>query len=227
MRIFEILLSVIDSCLRNIGGGAGIRLRYLYYRHRFKKCGKNIRIDVGVIFENPGNISVGNNVLFLPYSIITARAPGRSIDGRVMISKPNSLYRHRAGEVVIGNEVGIGAYNIIQGFGGLEIADKVTTSARVSIYSLSHYPYDPEDRSKITYANAMVQGGTIVCIDAPVVIEEGVWLGIGVSVFGGTVSKNTFVAANSVVINGLPENSYAKGNPAARVGDRFNLQSNR
>ena len=44
---------------------------------------------------------------------------------------------------------------------------------------------------------------------------------MGVSIFGGTVKKNSFVTANSVVIGDIEENSYASGNPAVRVKERF------
>jgi UDP-3-O-[3-hydroxymyristoyl] glucosamine N-acyltransferase len=51
--------------------------------------------------------------------------------------------------------------------------------------------------------------------DAPVLIEDNVWLGINVTVFKGvTVGKNTLVGANSLVSKSLPPNVIAAGSPA-------------
>ncbi len=57
---------VIDDLIRtvitNISGNVGRKIRYLYYSKRFKKCGKNVLIDEGVIIQNPEWISIGNDV---------------------------------------------------------------------------------------------------------------------------------------------------------------------
>lgn len=221
MKIKKIILLFLESLIRNISGGLGQRIRYIFYKQRFKRCGKNVRIDIGVIIENPENISIGNNVWLLPYSIITAREQGTACLNRIEKKVVNPFFSAEIGELIIGNEVAIGAYNIISGYGGLIIKDKVTTSARVSIYSYSHYPYDERDRSKITYANSMVDSPNIACVESPIVIEEGVWLGIGVEVFGGRIGKHSFVAAHSIVLKNLEDNSYAVGNPAIKIKERF------
>ena len=83
--IKTIIFSIIESLIRNISGGLGQRIRYFYYKNRFKHCGSNVKIDEGVIFQNPENINIGNNVWFLPYSIITARPIGKKINNRLNI----------------------------------------------------------------------------------------------------------------------------------------------
>lgn len=217
------LCLLIESLIRNIGGKAGELIRQFYYRRRFKRCGQNLKIDVGVIFENADNISVGDNVWFLPFSIITARPKKLIMKDRLLKKVSNDKFDKEIGEIVIGNEVSIGAYNIVQGYGGLSIQDRVTTSARVSLYSFSHYPVCEEDPSKITYANSMVKSDSISCIESPIVLETGVWVGLSVSVFGGVVGKYSFISANSIVTKSLPENSYASGSPAKRIKERFKI----
>ena len=219
----KIVHSFIETFLRNISGGFGQKLRYLYYRFRFESCGKNVRIGIGVIFENPENIEVGNNVWFMQYSTIIAKPKNlQSNNKRIEKKISNQTFEEeRTDFLKIGNEVQIGPYNIIHGFGGLVIKNKVTCSARVSIYSYSHYYRDDSNPSKITYANGMVKNAPISCVESPIVLEEGVWLGLGVSVFSGTVRKNSFISAHSVVNGDIDENSYAKGNPAKKIKDRF------
>jgi acetyltransferase-like isoleucine patch superfamily enzyme len=87
---------------------------------------------------------------------------------------------------------------------------------------LSHYPIDESNRSLVTYANAMVKSNDISCIESPVVIYDGVWLGLNVIVLGGTIGKNSFVSANSIVTKSIQENSYASGSPAVKIKNRFN-----
>ncbi len=51
--------------------------------------------------------------------------------------------------------------------------------------------------------------------DKPVRIENGVWLGVNVTVLKGvTIGENTLVAAGSVVVDSLPANVVAGGVPA-------------
>jgi acetyltransferase-like isoleucine patch superfamily enzyme len=55
---------------------------------------------------------------------------------------------------------------------------------------------------------------------APVVIEDDVWLGMGVTVLKGvTIGHGTVVSAGSVVVTSLPAGVIAAGNPARQVGD--------
>jgi acetyltransferase-like isoleucine patch superfamily enzyme len=221
----KIIYSIIETFIRNISGGIGQRIRRLYYAKRFKSCGYNLKIDEGVIFHNPENISIGNDVWFLPYSIITARESSLIITNRILTKRVNKEFNYEIGCIVIGNEVSIGAYNIIQGYGGVDIQDRVTTSANVSIYSFSHYPNDKENPSKITYASSMVNSDAISCIESPIVIKTNAWLGLNASVFGGIIGKNSFVSTNSVVISDLKENSYASGSPAMMIKNRFDYDS--
>ena len=220
--IKRVLFSIIESFIRNIGGGIGQKIRYQYYKRRFKECGKNVKIDIGVVFENPENIEIGNNVWIMIYSTVIARPLDFNIKDRVEKKVKNETFEKcNTNSLKIGNEIQIGAYNIIHGFGGLVIKNRVTLSARVSIYSHSHYFRDEENKSKVTYANGMVKNAPISCIESPIVLEEGSWLGLGVSIFGGTVKENSFVTANSVVVGDIEENSYASGNPAKRIKERF------
>lgn len=217
--IKRFLNDIIISLITNIGGSTGRKLRYIYYRKKFKKCGTNVVIDEGVIISNPSFISIGNNVWIDKYSILIA---GKSTLRGVVKSIENKNYNLSEGELVIGNGVHIGSFNIVQAHAGVLIGDCVTTSAGVKIYSLSNYPFNEENRKQITYANCFVGDDKIVSyIYSPIVINEGVWIALNCIVLGGTIGKNSFVASNSVVINDIPSNSYAKGNPAIRIKERF------
>ena len=49
---------------------------------------------------------------------------------------------------------------------------------------------------------------------APIIIEDGVWLGMNVTVLKGvTIGKNTIIGANSLVTKDIPANCIAAGSP--------------
>lgn len=224
IKLKNIFLSLIESVLRNISGGIGQKLRFLYYRSRFKSCGKRVKIDSHVLIYNPENIEIGDDVWIMPFTILHGGKKDKLNENRVSLKNNKHLACKDETLLSIGSQVSIGSHSIIHGYGGLEIEDKVTLSARVSIYSFSHYPYNPSRRSEVTYANSMIKENPIVCIQSPIKISSGVWLGLGVTVYGGIIGKNTFVTTNSIVIDALPENCIASGHPAAKIRDRFELK---
>ena len=72
----------------------------------------------------------------MPYTHLTAAPsdfnPEKSV--KPIYIRKKSEY---TGKIIIGNETSIGAYNILQGYGGIKIGNRCTTSARCSIYSMS------------------------------------------------------------------------------------------
>ncbi len=69
----------------------------------------------------------------------------------------------------------------------------------------------------------MVKDGIIAYISSPIVIEENVWLALNSIVLGGYIERNSFITSNSIVIHDISENSYASGNPAKRIKERFKI----
>ena len=57
----------------NMNGAEAARLRSEYYRSKFKSCGKNFNIGVGVRISHPECISVGDNVSICDDVTIVAR----------------------------------------------------------------------------------------------------------------------------------------------------------
>uniref|UniRef100_A0A7C4NRI9 Acyltransferase n=1 Tax=Thermodesulfobacterium geofontis TaxID=1295609 RepID=A0A7C4NRI9_9BACT len=226
LRKLKIVIDdIIRTVITNISGVTGRKIRYWYWSKKFKKCGKNVIIDEGVIIQNPQWISIGDNVWIDKYSVLMA-GPVDFGGNSVVKKKKNNSFKWNEGELIIGNEVHIGMFNIIQAHAGVYIGDKVTTSAGVKIYSLSNYPFDENNPALITYANYLVKEGTVAYILSPIVIEEGVWIGLNSIVLGGCIGKNSFIASNSIVLKDIPENSYAAGNPAQRIKPRFKMGLN-
>ncbi|MBD3646029.1 MAG: acyltransferase [Pseudomonadales bacterium] len=58
----------------------------------------------------------------------------------------------------------------------------------------------------------------IVGATAPVTLKENVWLGDGATVCKGvTIGRNSVIGAGAVVVNDIPDNAIAVGNPAKVV----------
>lgn len=221
MKMLKKLINdLLLTFITNINGSTGRRIRYLYYHKKFKKCGTNVAIDEGVVIENPKFISIGSNVWIDKYTILIA---GKTDLSKGRIKKvENKNYKSSEGELTIGDGVHIGNFNVIQAHTGVSVGNFVTTSSGVKIYSLSNYPFNEEDPEEITYANSLVGSNkTVAYVHSPIVIEDGVWLGLNCTIVGGTIGKNSFVVSNSLVINDLPPNSYAAGNPTVKIKERF------
>jgi galactoside O-acetyltransferase len=212
--------SVILFFVTYLPGGSGNWLRYRFYRKRFKSCGKNVIFSAGILIEGAKYISIGDNIWFDKYCIISAGPV--NLEDCIIKKRENHRFTRPSGNLVIGSGVHIGAFNIIQAHGGVEIGNNVTTSAGVKIYSLSNFPCDQANPAKITYANCMVkESDKVSYIVSPIVIEDGVWIALNSLVLGGTIGKNSFIASQSLVLDDIDENSYASGNPARKIKNRF------
>jgi acetyltransferase-like isoleucine patch superfamily enzyme len=105
--------------------------------------------------------------------------------------------------LTIGNQVDIGEFTHIRANGGVTIGDRVLIASHVVITSRAHPVALP--RFGVTQ-------------DAPVRIEDDVWLGAGVIILPGvTVGKGAVVAAGAVVTRAVPPMTVVAGVPAIAV----------
>jgi acetyltransferase-like isoleucine patch superfamily enzyme len=57
------------------------------------------------------------------------------------------------------------------------------------------------------------------------IIGDDVWIGYGATIIGGvTINNGAIIAAGSVVTRNVEEYSIYAGNPAKKIGDRFNSE---
>ncbi len=202
----RILKKFIDTfciwLITDIPGGLGQRIRFFYWRRRFMSCGNNIRIDQGVIFNNPENIILKSNIWIHGYSILTAPAK------EVTHAKNKNIIENKKGKLLeIGNEVQIGSYNIINGIGGIDIKDCVTLSAGVSIYSSTHLPNNPEDFSMPIGHNGMVRSRQVFSKNHKVTIETGAWLGLDAKIICASVGEESFIKSGCIITKDVKPNS--------------------
>lgn len=116
--------------------------------------------------------------------------------------------------VTIGNHCSINHNNIFQAgykYGKITLGDHVLTAANCMFIAYSH-AYDSLDEP------IKEQG----YYDAPIVIEDDVWLGHGVTVMAGvTIGKGSIIGAGAVVNKDIPPYSIAAGVPAKVIKSRL------
>lgn len=158
-----------------------------------RSFGKNLKISKSVIFINPKNISIGNNV---------------RIDAFTMIAAKNHLIK-------IGNYIHIGVGCYINGSYGLEMDDYVGLSTGSKILTSSddysgNYMTNPTIPSELTNAtNKKVILSKYVNIGANSILMPGI------KIFEGSV-----VGVFSYVPKDLKSWGIYFGIPVKRIGER-------
>ncbi len=103
----------------------------------------------------------------------------------------------------VGRRVFINFDCVFMDRGGITLGDDVLIGPRVNLIAINHLA-NPDNRR------------TTVC--KPIVIEDNVWIGAGVTVLPGiTIGKNSIIGAASVVTKDVPPNTIMAGSPAKAV----------
>lgn len=205
---------------KNTPGSIGIKLRYFFYRPLFNKCGENVRIGCGVIFNNIQNISLGNNIRIDEYCIFNV---GELNTNRIFSSKKYNLNRNKnlSIKLIIDDYVHINQFCLFSSFNYMKIEKYCTFSAGVKIYNVSHHFRNNKKRDQITYANNLDKNKAKYnsLVVSELTIYENVFVSINSIILNGSIGKNSFIYPNSIVNRDINENSIFKDNKI--IGKRF------
>lgn len=98
--------------------------------------------------------------------------------------------------IIIGNNCGFSG-TVIGAFSKIELGDNIRCGANTLITDSNWHFNDPRSGKP-----------------KPIMIQDNVWLGVNSIVLKGvTIGKNSVIGANSVVVNDIPDNVVASGNP--------------
>jgi acetyltransferase-like isoleucine patch superfamily enzyme len=115
------------------------------------------------------------------------------------------------GKLEIGKNCLLGEYGIYNTFADLIIGDDVITADRISFVTNIHQ-----------YENVTIPIKNQPSVSEEIVIGDGSWLGMNVTVLAGThIGKNCVVAAHSVVKGNYPDFCVIGGVPS-RILKRYN-----
>ena len=138
------------------------------------------------------------------YAIVRANSPLKLRIGQNSSILEYCMLNANEGSIVIGKRSWIGAGSYIYGNGHVTIGNDVLIGARCTINTISHEYRDPH--LPINEQPLEV---------APVVIENDVWLGLGVKVLQGVrIGQGAIVGAGSLVTKDVPPYSIVYGSPA-------------
>jgi acetyltransferase-like isoleucine patch superfamily enzyme len=201
--------SLIEYSIKHLSSTLGRKIRYKYYKNKFAHCGKNVRIDEGVIIEGAENMHIGDNVWIDKNVILIA---GKTDVPEKFITNKSSFEKNE-GCLYIGDNSHLGISTIIQAHGIVRIENHFTSSAGCKIYSLSN---DVQKCHKGTHGS-----DDIYYIKSAITIESNVWLGLNSVVLNGTLEKNSFVTPFTIIKKSFEANSIISGNPAKKIKARF------
>lgn len=102
----------------------------------------------------------------------------------------------KGAKIIIGNNCGFSG-TVIGAFCNITIKNNVRCGANTTITDSDWHLDDPRSG-----------------IPKPVVIEDNVWIGLNTIVLKGvTIGENSVIGAGSIVVNNIPANVIAAGNP--------------
>ena len=223
--LYNLFFGIIETLIRNISGPLGLLLRRAYYKIRLKKCGKNLKVSIGVEIINPSKVQVGNNVWLDDYSIIIA-GDHKLTGNKKEIFVQNNNFRLNQGDVKIGNYIHIAPYCILNGFGaGIHIKDDTTLAAGVKVYSASNTYKDKSSENKKTISmSPKSKNYSVVYYKKPVVIGERSFVSLNTVIICAELGDDVLVKANSVVLRDVIAHSVVVGNPAIVEKSDYNKQ---
>ncbi|ASU33858.1 acyltransferase [Mucilaginibacter xinganensis] len=132
--------------------------------------------------------------------------------GNSCIVEDFATINNGVGEVVIGNNVGIGLSNVI--IGPVKLGNYVMLAQNIVISGLNH-----------GYEDVSTPPRTQKVVTKQIIIEDDVWIGANCVITAGvTIGKHAVIGAGSVVTKDIPQFSVAVGNPA-RVIKKYDFET--
>lgn len=211
--MYQELLRIFEGLIRNIDGRVGQGIRYWYYRRRLGACGTNVRIEVGVVFQNPNEVFLSGDIWIDRYSILIAGKfnPGE----RKYVEKPNPNFKGISGQLSLGRGVHVAPFVLLQAHGGLSIGRNVTIASGAKVYTLSHHyrnVSDPTDSKRYSFSSMALPEDQFLIV-SPVVIEDNSAVGLNSVVLPGTtLQEGTWVGVlNQIQGTTEPNTTYSSG----------------
>jgi len=160
-------------------------------------------------------VKLGSKIHFAGFPVIRRYPNSRILIGNncILNSSKNSVLQglmkpcklitlNKNAEILIGQNVGASG-TIIVSASKIRIGNNVLIGAHCTIVDTDFH--NPDPRLRLNSEDIPSR---------PITIEDNVFLGYNCLVLKGvTIGENSVIGANSVVINNIPKNSIALGNP--------------
>jgi acetyltransferase-like isoleucine patch superfamily enzyme len=213
-RLVELVYyELVTLLFSNLPGSLGYVFRKRFHKGLFRTCGSGLILGQGLVLRHPNRIRLGDRVAIDDYVLLDASGAGDEgiVMGNNVIISRNCVIQGKTGPVKLGHKVDIGCNVILTSGNGITIGNSVLIAGNCYIGGGRYIT----DRTDIPM---MEQG---VYSKGPVVIEDDVWLGAGVTVLDGVkIGRGSVIGAGALVTKDLPEFSVAVGVPAKVVKSR-------
>lgn len=193
-------------------GALGVLIRKVLYPRMLKRVGRGTLFGPGVTIRHPGKIEMGTNVVVADGCTIDARGDsnrGIRLGDNVILGQ-RSMLLCKGGNIVLGNNVGIGYYTSLCAVYGnvLEIEDNAMLGPYVYVDGTS-YHYERTD-IPMSAQGLNPRGG--------IRIGAGTWVGAHAAILDGVkIGRDAIVAAGAVVTKDVPDFAIVAGVPARVV----------
>ncbi len=171
-------------------------------------------IHSSVIIDFAGKLELPESTIIEPLSVIYGGAEASLTLGARNIIYPCCVIRIEKGYMVTGDDVSFGpGCQIYEPRGGLEIGNHCMIGGGTLISGVNH-----------SYAQTGIPMRNQPPIAQSVIIEDDVWIGMGVKLLPGVrIGTGSIIGAGSVVTKNIPPYSVAMGVPCKVVKQRKSL----
>jgi len=215
---YLIKYELITMFLGGLPGALGLWLRKQLYPLLFKSVGSGVVFGRNIVFRHPKKIEIGNQTIIDDNCVLDARGysnRGIRIGNSVILAR-NTILGCKDGDIILGNDVGIGAYTIIHAIAG----NQVCIGNNVLIAAFTYLIGGGEYRTERIDIPIATQG---MRLKGGIQIEDNVWLGARVTVADGTtIGHDTIIGAGAVVLDSVNPLQVAAGIPARVIKKRTN-----
>ena len=166
---------------------------------------KGVKIGKKVVFNGFPVVRRNENSKILIGNNCTFNSSKRSV--KVGLEKRCTFVTLRKeAKIIIGNKSGGSGVTLLAAL-NIGIGNNVMIGAHTMLIDNDFHHADPGRRSQSADSPAR-----------PIIIEDNVFIGTNCMILKGvTIGENSVIGANSVVINNIPRNSIAIGNPCKVV----------
>ena len=176
-------------------------------------------------------LSMGNGCLLQSGFAISGNLDGTGkrvfVGNNCVVASSFVFERKGHGKVTLGDRVHAGSSTNFISINGISIGDDVTIAYDCIFYDHDSHAIDWLDRKDDTLqeirddrmnGDFLANKNWSVVRSAPIVIEDKVWIGFGVTVLKGVrIGEGAVIGARSVVTKDIPAYCVAAGNPARVV----------
>ncbi|WOD39457.1 acyltransferase [Nodosilinea sp. E11] len=199
----DMLGKLIFSLIEPIPRPLGTAIRKFLYPFLSKRWGKAPYIQAWVEILGAENITVGDNVSILRYSILNCNFENSQLrlGENISLDRGVSIRLGNDCTIDIGDNTYIGPYSCLSGPGNVEIGRECMIASMVGIYANQHHHVGSSEKG--------------------ITIEDKCWIGTGAKILDGvTIGYGSAIGAGAVVTRDIPPYSVAIGVPAKVLKNR-------